>query len=209
MTPPATRDKEGKIELILNTFSELVKREGYDSLSTRHIAREAGISVGIIYHYFPSGKHSIAMAFMERLTQGIFNPEMFMGATGEEGLKELYSEFIRGHLKAHRDNIELHRAIDQAILANPKVREQNSAIIKRNLAEAALHLMKRGMFEGAQNTQVISNFLFNFQLIEAVVHRHLLVDSFFETDEELVEGLSMMLLGRHMMGARDRRANQD
>ena len=103
----------------------------------------------------------------------------------------------------------LHRAIDQAILANPEVREQNRAIIKRNLEEAALHLISLGMFEGDQDARVVGNFLFNFQLIEAAVHRHLLVDPFFETDEELVEGLSMMLLGRHMMGARDGRANQD
>ncbi len=40
------RDKEGKINLILETFEELVNRDGYDRLSTRHIAKAAGIAHG-------------------------------------------------------------------------------------------------------------------------------------------------------------------
>ncbi|MHA2069243.1 MAG: hypothetical protein ACXABY_33195 [Candidatus Thorarchaeota archaeon] len=136
---------------------------------------------------------------MERLTQNIFDPKMFMNATDEKSLKNLYRTFILNHLKTHRDNIELHRAIDQAILANPEVREQNSMIIKKNMESTTLQLIRLGMFSADQSIRVIGDFLFNFQLIEAVIHRHLLVDPFYETDEELAEALSMTLLGLHQI----------
>ena len=199
MHPTRSRDKKGKNQLILDTFARLVNEEGYDSLSTRHIAKEAGISVGIIYHYFPGGKHSIAMSYMERLTQNIFDPEMFMNATDDKSLKNLYQTFIMNHLKSHRENLELHRAMDQAILADPKVREQNSMIIKKNLESATLQLIRLGLFSADQSIQVLRNFLFNFQLIEAVIHRHMLFNPFFETDEELAEALSTTLLGIHQV----------
>jgi hypothetical protein len=139
------------------------------------------------------------MGYMERLTQNIFDPKMFMNATDEKSLKNLYRTFILNHLKTHRDNIELHRAIDQAILANPEVREQNSMIIKKNMESTTLQLIRLGMFSADQSIRVIGDFLFNFQLIEAVIHRHLLVDPFYETDEELAEALSMTLLGLHQI----------
>jgi len=191
------RDKEGKINLILETFEELVNRDGYDRLSTRHIAKAAGISVGTIYHYFPGGKHSIAMGFLERLTQGVFDPEMFVAARDEGSHKALYEGFIRGHIANHRENLEIHRALDQAILADEEVRRHNSELIMMNLRDAAEGLMRRGLFSGTPSPDVARTFLRNFKLIEAVVHRHLLVEPIFETDEELVGFLSKILLLLH------------
>jgi AcrR family transcriptional regulator len=199
------RDKEGKINLILETFEVLVNRAGYDKLSTRHIAKEAGISVGTIYHYFPGGKHSIAMGFLERLTQGIFDPSLFMTARDESGLKVLYTDFTRRHLASHRENVEIHRALDQAILADKAVREHNSEVIMMNLRSAAEELMKRGLYREVPTPNVEEWFLRNFKLIEAVVHRHLLVEPFFETDEELVNFISQILLLLH----RDRVENEE
>jgi AcrR family transcriptional regulator len=191
------RDKEGKINLILETFEELVNRDGYDRLSTRHIAKAAGISVGTIYHYFPGGKHSIAMGFLERLTQGIFDPSMFMEARDEESLRVLYTDFTRRHLASHRENLEIHRALDQAILADESVREHNREVILMNLRSAAEELMGEGLYREVPAPDVAGRFLRNFKLIEAVVHRHLLVEPFFDSDEELVDFLSKVLLLLH------------
>jgi AcrR family transcriptional regulator len=191
------RDKEGKINLILETFEELVNRDGYDKLSTRHIAKAAGISVGTIYHYFPGGKHSIAMGFLERFTQGIFDPSLFMAARDEMSLKALYTNFISRHLASHRENLEIHRALDQAILADKAVREHNSEVIMMNLRSAAEELMKRGLSREVPAPNFVVRFLRNFKLIEAMVHRHLLVEPLFESDEELVDFLSKILLMLH------------
>jgi len=183
------RDKDEKINKILDTFKKLVNSSGYDKLSTRHIADAADISVGIIYHYFPTGKPSIATAYLERLTQSIFDPAMFMAAHDEEGLKNLYSDFIQKHLVSHRENLEIHRALDQAILGNEEVRTHNRNIIRQNLESAAIEMIRRGLYKNLPSSDVISRFQLNFKLIEAVIHRHLLVEPFCDSDEELVDFL--------------------
>jgi hypothetical protein len=66
-----------------------------------------------------------------------------------------------------------------------------------NLRDAAGELMRRGLFSGTPSPDVARTFLRNFKLIEAMVHRHLLVEPFFETDDELVEFLSKVLLLLH------------
>jgi len=49
-------------------------------------------------------------------------------------------------------------------------------VIMANLRGAAGELMRRGLFSGASSPDVARTFLRNFKLIEAVVHRHLLVE---------------------------------
>ena len=189
-----TRDREEKINCILKSFKDLVNKNGYDKLSTRHIAEAAGISVGIIYHYFPEGKPSIAMSYLEKLTQKIFDPTMFMAARDDEKRRALYSDFIKKHLDSHRENLEIHRALDQAILGNQEVRKHNSEIIRINLKSVAEELIKRGSYKDLPSPEVIKKFIINFKLIEAVVHRHLLVEPFFDSDAELVDFLTEIFL---------------
>ena len=191
------RDKNKKIDKILETFKKLVNENGYEKLSTRHIAKVAGISVGIIYHYFPTGKPSIAMGYLERLTQSLFNPTLFLTAQNDETRKNLYADFIRGHIESHRKNLEIHRALDQAILGNEEVRKHNADIIQLNLKSSAEELIKKGLYQNIPSPDVIKRFLVNFKLIEAVIHRHILVEPFFESDEELTDFLSKILLLLH------------
>ena len=191
---PYTRDRDEKINRILESFKDLVNKNGYDKLSTRHIAEAAGISVGIIYHYFPAGKPSIAMSYLEKLTQKIFDPKMFMAARDDEKRRALYLDFIKKHLDSHRENLEIHRALDQAILGNKEVRKHNSEIIRINLKSVAEELIRRGSYKDLPSPEVIQKFIVNFKLIEAVVHRHLLVEPFFDSDDELVEFLTEIFL---------------
>jgi len=203
------RDKEEKINIILDTFKTLVIENGYDNLSTRHIAKSAGISVGIIYHYFPSGKPSIAMRYLERITQSIFDPELFIGASDEEGQRKLYTDFIRKHLVSHKENLAIHRALDQAILGSEEVRKCNSEIIRMNLKKVAEDLMNRGLYKEIPPLYVIKRFIVNFKLIEAVIHRHLLVEPFFDSDNELVEFLTKVFLSLNQYEtSNQRRAEQ-
>ena len=52
-----TRDREQKIQSIYEAFQELVNKAGYDSLTTRKVAKKAKISVGPSTIISPKGKH--------------------------------------------------------------------------------------------------------------------------------------------------------
>ena len=192
MSRRRVRDKESKIRLIFETFSELVNRNGYDKLSTRHIAKAAGISVGTIYHYFPGGKHTIASSYIDLVTDDLFDPGIF-GRLGEGDLAGFLEELVRRYLSVHKENLEIHRAIDQAILADPDVYRRNLEATAANMSRVVAELKGVGLYGDIPESSVIKGFVLTFNVLEALVHRHLFFYPMFETDEEFVAFLVGLL----------------
>jgi AcrR family transcriptional regulator len=63
---PAQERSKAMVKRILQAAAELLSEEGYNQMSTNHIARHAGVSVGSLYQYFPN-KNAIVLALIERL----------------------------------------------------------------------------------------------------------------------------------------------
>jgi AcrR family transcriptional regulator len=57
---------EATREQILDTAMGIFRRKGFDETTMREVAREAGVALGLAYHYFPS-KESLVMAYYERV----------------------------------------------------------------------------------------------------------------------------------------------
>lgn len=53
-------------EQILNTAIRLFRQNGFDETTMRGVAAEAGVALGLTYHYFP-GKEALVMAYYERV----------------------------------------------------------------------------------------------------------------------------------------------
>lgn len=185
MTRRHVRDKDAKVRLIFETFAELVNRNGYDKLSTRHMAEAAGISVGTIYHYFPGGKHAIASRYIDRVTDELFDPSIF-GRLGEGDLVGFLEELVRGYLSVHKENLEIHRAIDQAILADSDVYRRNLEATTANISRVVAELKGVGLYGDIPESSVFNGFVLLFNVLEALVHRHLFFYPLYETEEELV-----------------------
>jgi AcrR family transcriptional regulator len=186
------RDKDTKIHLIFETFADLVNKNGYDRLSTRHIAEAAGISVGTIYHYFPGGKHTIASRYIDRVTDELFDPSIFRRIE-ERDLRWFFDGLIRRYLFVHRESLEIHRAIDQAILADPDVRRRNQDSVITNMGRVVAELKDAGLYGSLPEQSVLANFLLLFNVLEGIIHRHLMVYPLFEADEELISFLVNLL----------------
>lgn len=70
---PQTSTPEEKIsrgeaarEQILDTAIRLFRKNGFDETTMRGVAADAGVALGLTYHYFPS-KESLVMAYYERV----------------------------------------------------------------------------------------------------------------------------------------------
>ncbi|GAA0490150.1 TetR/AcrR family transcriptional regulator [Streptomyces olivaceiscleroticus] len=50
----------GTRERILVTTARLLQRQGYEASGIKQIAREAGATLGSVYHFFPGGKQALA-----------------------------------------------------------------------------------------------------------------------------------------------------
>jgi AcrR family transcriptional regulator len=170
------RDKDRKIADIQSAFTELINTTGYDKVTVRQIAKKAGISVGIIYHYYPKGKPSVAAAIYEENFLDTIRPYAL-----ETDRKELEKKF-RDHLKNHRENIELFRAFDQAILTDQDVFASVKTDRKRLLKEYAT--------ENNYPIEKVDAWLVAYNVIDAIIHRHLYIEKICKSDEELVQLIS-------------------
>jgi AcrR family transcriptional regulator len=57
---------EATAEHILDTAIGLFRKNGFDKTTMREVASEAGVALGLAYHYFPS-KEALVMAYYERV----------------------------------------------------------------------------------------------------------------------------------------------
>jgi AcrR family transcriptional regulator len=53
---------------LYETAIRMIRERGYEATTLREIAREAGVSVGLLYRYFP-GKHAVILALYDELSQ--------------------------------------------------------------------------------------------------------------------------------------------
>jgi AcrR family transcriptional regulator len=67
-SPPGEKlsRSESTAEQILDTAIGLFRKNGFDETTMREVAREAGVALGLAYHYFP-GKEALVMAYYERV----------------------------------------------------------------------------------------------------------------------------------------------
>lgn len=62
------RDKKAKIISIQEATCMLIETKGYGNVTIRDIAEAAGVSIGLIYKYFPGGKFDILKEISSRYT---------------------------------------------------------------------------------------------------------------------------------------------
>jgi AcrR family transcriptional regulator len=63
---PTQRRAEETIDVLLEATARVLAKHGFHATTTNHIAEAAGVSIGSLYHYFPS-KEALIEALVHRL----------------------------------------------------------------------------------------------------------------------------------------------
>lgn len=66
---PRQKRAEDTVVVLLDATERVVSKRGFHAATTNHIARVAGVSIGTLYHYFPT-KESLVAAVVHRMWQG-------------------------------------------------------------------------------------------------------------------------------------------
>ena len=112
----AERRREELLQISLRLFSE----RGFEGTSIRDIAREAGITEGLIYHYFQSKKDLLKTVVEESVS----DPEAFqdfLDRLESLPIRQALSEIGRRLLETLREKKEIFRLM----LAESRLFEQN------------------------------------------------------------------------------------
>jgi len=123
-TPVQNRSKEKK-DRIIRVAYDLFNEEGYNAVSIRMIAKEAGVSIGTIYSYFQD-KRDIYIATAELYSHDMYDNfssviqnKKFSAENIEEMVYAIilkFKEMIQSHYNFHLDSVVLS-------LTDEKIRE--------------------------------------------------------------------------------------
>jgi len=99
--PNQKRSRE-TVDCILAATTRILERDGILALSTNRVAREAGVSIGSLYQYFPAKEALIAALVEERLRVDKAYFEEALGGFESWPLERLIDRLVEAGIELHR-----------------------------------------------------------------------------------------------------------
>lgn len=101
-----------KKEKIIESGFELICQKGYYNTNTAEIAKNAGVSTGIIYQYFKD-KHDIFIEALKKYADSIFYPMLDIPLKGfdKKDLAKIIRKMINHFIKNHKLSQSAHEEI--------------------------------------------------------------------------------------------------
>lgn len=195
---PQVRGEKTK-EKICTVAKRLFSQKGYYMVSTNEIAKEAGISVGTLYHHFRNREEILKQLITLEMTK--FNRLFRFSPLQEKAfidgltknrkkwLRELFADLIAGHEK----ELDFMRELDALTKTEPVVekmqKEQNQAL-QRKFADI---LKKADQNEKIKSPEVTAIVFYRYisALVEQVVFQENPRNE--EIIEEGIDSLDVML----------------
>lgn len=108
---PRQERSKALVEAILDAAARILARDGREAANTNAIAREAGVSIGSLYQYFPS-REAIIDALVHRHGHRIHAIVAGEGEPPPADLEEAVTRIVAAVFAAHRLDPALHDALD-------------------------------------------------------------------------------------------------
>lgn len=113
--PPRRKPSQSRsrdtVEVIVQATARVLLKEGFEACTTNRVAREAGVSIGSVYQYFPN-KESLVLAVMERhLGQLQEALAARLGELAGADLETAVPEILRAMLEVNHIQPRLHRVL--------------------------------------------------------------------------------------------------
>ncbi|TXT60320.1 MAG: putative Fatty acid metabolism regulator protein [Promethearchaeota archaeon] len=165
---------------IIDKAIELISAKGYHNLSTREIARKAGVSDGTLYYHFPKGKLSILINLSEELMNDLDYYEIM-----EDGVvtEEEVTRFFMKDLDLARKMREFIIAMEIELLEKPDFYlnySQKFASIDR--LEPFKKIVEK-IVGRKINTHTLSKIM---AIWKALLRRHVIFRNLFGSDQEFM-----------------------
>lgn len=105
-----------KKEKIIQAGFELICKKGYYNTNTAEIAKNAGVSTGIIYQYFKD-KHDILIEGISLYSNSIFYPMLNINGKDIDIEKDNFSDILRNLINEFIQNHKLSQTAHEEIMA--------------------------------------------------------------------------------------------
>ena len=108
---PEQERSKALVEALIRTTARILVQDGWHGLSTNRVAREAGVSVGSLYQYFPN-KDALVHALVTDLAEEMGDNLVALGRSlANAPLDEGIDAIVRAALDTSRSDAPLFRAV--------------------------------------------------------------------------------------------------
>lgn len=128
---------------ILDAAVDAAGADGYDLLHMREVADCAGVSVGTLYHYFPSKVHLLVTALGRELIR--FDDCLSQDLSGSDGPFAKLRTAIWRLINAMEGSHRVTEALTRAYVASNIVASVEAEMIRVQTSEMFAHLMSDGV----------------------------------------------------------------
>ncbi|MCD1293881.1 TetR/AcrR family transcriptional regulator [Methanocella sp. CWC-04] len=180
------RNKEEKINIILDSTKKLIEENKYENVTIRDISKEANVSVGLIYKYFPGGKPEIVriigMKFVNELTAAN-NP----GSIDFDDFPGFLRNFFSNNLAYFKNNKRFITALVLSAVQDSKVHEIFEDVDEKKMM-AIFNFF--GRFKGVDISNKGESWRFMAKWSDVTKHimlHHAIYPTPFDSDEEVIE----------------------
>jgi AcrR family transcriptional regulator len=112
---PQQRRARQTVEAVLDAVVRILKREGFEAVTTNRVAEVAGVSIGSVYQYFPD-KRAIFAALHERHIQEIDRlVEAKLMEHAASPLDTLIRAMVEAMIDAHTPDPELYELLSTEV----------------------------------------------------------------------------------------------
>lgn len=178
---------------IITVTKELIEGTGYNEVTTSRIAEAAGLSVGIIYRYFPEGRDAIVRAIMKEgfteIIDAIDITKMRRGNVSQS-IHKMISHLIENHRKneALLNAAAIAYLTNRMIFADPIYLNKNEHVKLRNILKKMKELkIISSDIEEKTIDQILS-------FIDGVIHYHIIFSPILKDDKHLAEFLTELII---------------
>lgn len=183
-----TRDKKAKIACIIDATLHLIEVKGYASVTSRDIAKEAGVSNGLVFKYFPEGKPSIIKELGLMISRDTFKFHM-PDTVDFNDFPGFLRTALAGYITYERKYFHLHKALTIALESDKKLYSCVEELYNTDQADMLAFFVqfKDININRSENPgEFIAKWLF---IINAVIDHHLLYPLAFSSDDKLIDML--------------------
>ena len=167
-------------------MSHLITLKDFNAINIRDIAREAGVSIGTIYLYFPEGKEGIVHEMINRNVAQIV-PTSLISSGEIHSLKEMLIDIMGNYYDFHLKNKPFLLALERVSLNRPDLYQDINQNIDFGMAQVA-NIIKLNPKASVQLEELVSTpearqrMSQVLKVINGIIHRDVLSHLFLSQE---------------------------
>ena len=187
---PRQQRSKATVDTILEATARVLKKQGFDGLSTNAVAAQAGVSIGSLYQYFPN-KEALVAKLIDRHMEDM-NAAIFAELTrvAVMPIAQAARAVVELTIRAHSVDPDLHRVLTEQV---PRI----GKLARLRELDEICHRMVAGLLAARKDELAIADpDLAAFILvstIEAVIHRAALLYPARLRDPRLVDETTLVV----------------